>query len=91
MNRLLGKTALITGAASGIGAAIAEAFVAEGARVIISDINATTGEAKAAALGENVHFIPHDATDEAQWTAVVSKIVAEHGGLDVLVNKRAVA
>lgn len=86
MNRLLGKTALITGAASGIGAAIAEAFVAEGARVIISDINAETGAARAVALGENAHFLRHDATDEAQWAAVMAAIVAEHGGLDVLVN-----
>ena len=86
MNRLAGKTALITGAARGIGAAIAEAFVAEGAFVIISDINAETGAARAAALGENAHFMRHDATDEAQWAAVMAAIVAGHGGLDVLVN-----
>ena len=86
MNRLLGKTALITGAASGIGAAIAEAFVAEGAFVVIGDINAETGAARAAALGPNARFMRHDATDEAQWAAVMPAIVDEHSGLDVLVN-----
>jgi 3(or 17)beta-hydroxysteroid dehydrogenase len=86
MNRLAGKTAFITGAASGIGAAIAEAFVAEGAFVVIGDINDETGAARAAALGSNARFLHHDATDEAQWAAVMAAIVAEHGGLDVLVN-----
>ncbi len=86
MDRLSGKTALITGAAGGIGAAIASAFVSEGAFVIIGDINAETGAAKAASLGENARFMRHDATDEVQWAAVMAVIVAEHGGLDILVN-----
>ena len=86
MNRLVGKTALITGAASGIGAAIAQAFVAEGAFVVISDINAEKGEAAVKALGDQGRFMRHDVTDEAQWAAVMAAIVSERGGLDILVN-----
>jgi 3(or 17)beta-hydroxysteroid dehydrogenase len=86
MDRLAGKTALITGAASGIGLAIAEAFAAEGAFVVISDINVEKGKEAAASLGANGRFLPHDVTDEAQWAEVMAAIVSERGGLDVLVN-----
>jgi 3(or 17)beta-hydroxysteroid dehydrogenase len=86
MNRLSGKTALITGAASGIGAAIAAAFAAEGAFVVVSDINVDKGEAAAKALGDKGRFMAHDVTDEAQWAEVMAAIVAERGGLDILVN-----
>ncbi|MGA9659321.1 MAG: glucose 1-dehydrogenase [Asticcacaulis sp.] len=86
MNRLSGKVALITGGASGIGAAIAHAFALEGAQVIISDIKADKGEAAAATLGDHVHFMTHDVTDEAQWISVMAAIVAQFGGLDILVN-----
>jgi len=86
MNRLSGKTALITGAASGIGAAIAQAFAAEGAFVVISDINAEKGEAAVTGLGDQGRFMRHDVTDEAQWVALMAAIVSERGGLDILVN-----
>lgn len=86
MNRLSGKTALITGAASGIGAAIAAAFAAEGAYVVISDINVEKGEAAARSLGDKGGFMAHDVTDEAQWAAVMAAIVSERGGIDILVN-----
>ncbi|ESQ82119.1 short-chain dehydrogenase [Asticcacaulis sp. AC466] len=90
MNRLAGKVTLVTGAASGIGAAIAEAFAAEGAVVVISDVNGEKGAATAERLGQSVFFLRHDVTREAEWEAVMSAIVAHHGGLDVLVNNAGV-
>lgn len=88
MKRLEGKTAIITGAASGIGAAGARLFVAEGAKVVMTDIQ--DGSAIAAELGESALFLTHDVTDEAGWADVVKTAVSRFGGLDVLVNSAAV-
>jgi NAD(P)-dependent dehydrogenase (short-subunit alcohol dehydrogenase family) len=79
---LEGRIALITGGASGIGAACARVFAREGARVVVTDIQ--DGSAVAREVGGL--FLPHDVADEAQWTAVVDQVVAEHGRLDVVVN-----
>lgn len=84
--RLQGKITLITGAARGIGAAIARAFVAEGAFVYVTDIDGTTGEALSASLGDHSQFLTLDVRDEAQWQQVSTHILAERGPLDVLVN-----
>lgn len=84
-DRLAGKTALITGAASGVGRATAELFAAEGARVWLTDLNAAAGEAAAAAIGGSARFLRHDVADEASWHAVMAAVAAE-GALDVLVN-----
>jgi len=84
MSQLEGKVALITGGASGIGEACAEVFVREGARVVITDVQADRGEAVAARLG--AAFIPHDVADEDQWIGAVDQTTARHGRLDVLVN-----
>jgi NAD(P)-dependent dehydrogenase (short-subunit alcohol dehydrogenase family) len=81
--RLMGKWALVTGAASGLGLAISRMFVAEGARVLMTDINAAGLEA-AAALGQP--FCRHDVTDIGQWEAAVAKAETEFGGLHILVN-----
>lgn len=65
--KLKGKIALVTGAAQGIGAAIAQAFVAEGAFVYITDLNAGLGHAVAAELGDLACSLPLDVRLEADW------------------------
>ena len=88
MRRLEGKVAIITGAASGIGAAGARLFVAEGAQIVMTDIQ--DGSALAAELGNSAIFRKHDVTDEAGWPGVVEAAVSQFGRLDVLVNCAAV-
>ena len=84
--KLKGKTALVTGAAQGIGAAIARAFVAEGAFVYITDLNDDLGRAIAAELGDGARYLHLDVRLEDEWQQVTRQILAERGRLDVLVN-----
>jgi 3(or 17)beta-hydroxysteroid dehydrogenase len=84
MRGLNDKVALVTGGAEGLGAAAAERLAAEGADVVISDVQVERGEAAAAEHG--FAFIEHDVRDPEAWTRVVERIEAEHGRLDVLVN-----
>jgi 3(or 17)beta-hydroxysteroid dehydrogenase len=86
VERLKGKVCLITGAAHGIGAAMAQSFVAEGARVIISDVDAAAGQDLVTKLGPQSSFVWLDVADEAQWTSVMGGIRDTHHRLDVLVN-----
>jgi len=89
MPRLSGKVALITGAAGGQGVADAELLVREGAAVMLTDIDATGGEALAARLrerGGRAQFAIHDVADEAAWQLVVAAAMAAFGGLHILVN-----
>jgi 3(or 17)beta-hydroxysteroid dehydrogenase len=89
MGRVDGKVVLITGAAQGLGKADAEALAAEGATVVLSDVNVEGGEAATAAItaaGGAAFFVEQDVTDEAKWQEVLGAIQAEHGRLDVLVN-----
>jgi NAD(P)-dependent dehydrogenase (short-subunit alcohol dehydrogenase family) len=80
--RLSGKVALVTGGASGLGRAICHRFVAEGASVIIADIDEATGTALATELGDAARFEQLDVTLEADWARVVMSL----GSLDILVN-----
>jgi NAD(P)-dependent dehydrogenase (short-subunit alcohol dehydrogenase family) len=84
--RLDGKVAVITGAASGIGAAAARLFHAEGASVVITDMQTGPGEAVARELGARARFARCDVTSEADIAAAVDLAVAEFGGLDIMVN-----
>lgn len=86
MSRLDGKVALITGAARGIGAAIARAFITEGARVWVTDLSDETGQKLAAVLGTDATFVHLDVRDEANWSRVVAEVVAKAGRLDIVVN-----
>jgi NAD(P)-dependent dehydrogenase (short-subunit alcohol dehydrogenase family) len=82
--RLSGKTALITGAAGGIGAEIARRFLEEGASVFVCDVNREEGEKTAASIG--AIFIPLDVTSEESWKAALSAVLGRTGRLDILVN-----
>lgn len=84
--RLQGKIALITGGARGIGRAICEAYVAEGARVAVADRLAHEATETAQALGPNAMAVTMDVTDVASITAGVAAVQAAWGGIDVLVN-----
>lgn len=85
-DRLQGKTAVITGAASGIGAGTAALFVEHGAQVIVADLQADKGQAVADALGAAARFIRCDVTQESDIADAVDLAVSEFGKLDVMVN-----
>ena len=86
MGRLKDKVAIITGAASGMGAADARVFIREGAKVVITDLNEDAGEALAAELGENALFIRQNVADEKSWEEVVRATLDKWGRIDILVN-----
>jgi NAD(P)-dependent dehydrogenase (short-subunit alcohol dehydrogenase family) len=85
-NRLENKRAVITGAASGIGRAAAELMVAEGARVLIADLDAAAAAAVAGEIGGNALGVGVDVLDEGSLTTMIDRAVAEFGGVDVLCN-----
>ncbi|SFG46875.1 NAD(P)-dependent dehydrogenase, short-chain alcohol dehydrogenase family [Novosphingobium sp. CF614] len=87
--KLSGKSALVIGGSAGLGRACAEACAAEGASVMIADINQPAAEAALAAIsaaGGTASFILTDGTDDAAVSASVNATVAQFGGLDILVN-----
>lgn len=87
---LSGRVAVVTGAAQGIGKAIAERLAADGAHVVVSDINADGAKAVAAALGGAAIAIPCDIADEAQVKALYAAIDTQCGRLDIIVNNAAI-
>jgi NAD(P)-dependent dehydrogenase (short-subunit alcohol dehydrogenase family) len=84
--RLPGRIALVTGAACGIGAAIAEAFAREGATVIVTDIHPAGAAELAQRLGGRASARRLDVRDELAWAALMAHVLDAHGRLDVLVN-----
>ncbi|NKB27975.1 MAG: L-iditol 2-dehydrogenase [Rhodobacteraceae bacterium] len=90
MTRLAGKCALITGAARGIGLAFAGAYLREGARVAIADIDITRARAAAADLGPAAIAVEMDVTDQASIDGAVAEVVDELGQIDILINNAAI-
>jgi NAD(P)-dependent dehydrogenase (short-subunit alcohol dehydrogenase family) len=88
---LAGKVAVVTGGGSGIGRAIVERFVAEGARVVVADIDVEAGEALASSLGDVAAFVRTDVTDADDVQALVDATVERFGGLHVMANNAGVA
>ena len=94
MTGLTDKVVLVTGAASGIGRACAEAFAAEGARVMLSDLQDDLGAeavASIAASGAQAAYQHHDVTSEQDWASVLSDLEQRWGALHVLVNNAGIA
>lgn len=87
--RLVGKVAIVTGGASGIGAETARVFARHGAKVLLTDSNTALGEEVArqvAASGGTAAFAVQDVRDEARWTAIVAQAEKAYGRLDILCN-----
>ncbi|GLE51706.1 hypothetical protein ATCCBAA256_12850 [Mycobacterium montefiorense] len=91
VNELDGKVAIVTGGASGIGRGLVERFVAEGARVVIADVDTDRGAALVADLGANAVFQATDVSDPDQVGALVGAAVEKLGGLHVMVNNAGVS
>lgn len=90
MGRLTGKIALVTGGARGLGAAISRRLVAEGARVVISDVLDTEGHALADELGEAAAYLHHDVREATAWDTAIATVEQRFGLLSVLVNNAGV-
>lgn len=89
MKRLNGKSALITGAARGIGRGFAEAYLREGATVAVADINLAAAEQTAAELGDSAYAVQIDVADQDSIDAALASVVAHAGKLDILINNAA--
>jgi 3alpha(or 20beta)-hydroxysteroid dehydrogenase len=90
MGRLSNKVTIITGASQGMGEATATLFAAEGASVILADVNAEAGQAVAARLGDAARFVRLDVADEASWATLVAGVLAREQKIDALINNAAI-
>lgn len=90
MGRLNGKVAIVSGGARGQGESEVRLFAAEGAKVVFGDVLHDQGEAVAADVGPNAHYLPLDVTDPAAWQAAVAETTARYGPPNVLVNNAGV-
>lgn len=88
---LAGKVAIITGGAGGIGLATVELFVAEGAKVVIADVDVANGEALAARLGSSARFVRTDVSNPDEVRTLVDTAVAHFGGLHIMFNNAGIA
>jgi 3(or 17)beta-hydroxysteroid dehydrogenase len=89
-DRLKGKIAIVTGAASGVGKADALLFAAEGARVVLTDVNEEAGRAVASQIGDAARFVRHDIASETGWNDVFGATQKHFGTPNVLVNNAAI-
>jgi NAD(P)-dependent dehydrogenase (short-subunit alcohol dehydrogenase family) len=89
--RLAGKVAIISGAASGMGAATARVFAREGAKVVIADVLEEEGRKVAEEIGAAARFEKLDVTEEANWEAVLAATLRHFGKLDILVNNAGIS
>ena len=90
MDRLSGKVAIVTGAAKGLGEADARLLAAEGARVILTDVDEANGQRVARDIGASARFLYQDVRQEQGWRDLIQTVMAEFGRLDVLVNNAGV-
>src|ERR1700682_1702155 len=90
-DELAGKVAVVTGGASGLGEGLVRRFAAEGAKVLIGDIDRHGGAALAADIGGAARFVEADVSDIEQVSSLVSTAVEHFGGLDVMVNNAGVS
>ena len=90
MGRLDGKIAIITGAAKGLGEADARLMASEGARVILTDVDAEAGARVAGEIGPLARFVRQDVRDEGEWRDLIAEVMAREGQLDILVNNAGV-
>lgn len=90
MDRLSGKVAIVTGAAKGLGEADARLLAAEGARVILTDVDEANGERVARDIGASARFLRQDVREEQGWRDLVQTVISDFGRLDVLVNNAGV-
>ncbi len=84
--KLEGKVAIVTGAGSGMGAEEARMMAAEGAKVVVTDINVESARKVAQDIGDSAIYLEQDVADEAGWTRVVEATLAQFGKIDILVN-----
>ncbi len=89
--RLKDKVAIVTGAASGMGAATARIFAHEGAKVVLTDLNDADGQKIAREIGNAALFVKHDVASEADWQAVSAATLKSFGRIDILINNAGVS